>query len=87
MEVPGPDGPVIIKIKGSKARNDIARYRNDVIAFQGGDLTALDKWRGVTVQGHELLTDLKILRTLGEQDNLPEHYGSEQVIPYSGGAA
>jgi hypothetical protein len=86
MEVPGPDGPVIIKIKGSKARNDIARYRNDVFAFQGGDLTALDKWQGVTVQGHKLLTDPKILRTLGEQENLPEHFGSEQLIPYSGGA-
>jgi hypothetical protein len=86
MEVPGPDGPVIIKIKGSKARNNIARYRNDVFAFQGGDLTALDKWQGVTVQGHKLLTDPKILRTLGQQENLPEHFGSEQLIPYSGGA-
>jgi hypothetical protein len=87
MEVPGPDGPVVIKIRGSKARSEIARYRNDVFRFQGGDLTALDKWRGVTVQGHKLLTDPKILQALGEQDNLPENFGSEQVIPYSGGTA
>ena len=87
MEVPGPDGPVVIKIRGSKARSEIARYRNDVFRFQGGDLTALDKWRGVTVQGHKLLTDPEILQALGEQDNLPENFGSEQVIPYSGGTA
>jgi hypothetical protein len=87
MEVPGPDGPIVIKIRGSKARNEIARFRNDVFAFLGGDVTALDKWKGVNVQGHELLTDPRILRLLGEQENLPEHFGSEQVIPYSGGAA
>jgi hypothetical protein len=87
MEVPGPDGPVVIKISGSKARNEIARYRNDVFSFQRGDLTALDKWQGVTVQGHKLLTDPEILMTLGEADNLPEHFGSEQVTPYSGGTA
>jgi len=85
MEVPGPDGPVVIKIRGSKARNEIARYRNDVFNFQRGDLTAVDKWRGVTIQGHRLLTDPKILQRLGEQENLPEHFGSEQVVPYSGG--
>jgi hypothetical protein len=85
MEVPGPDGPVLIKIRGSKARNEIARYRNDVFRFEGGDLTAIDKWHGVTVQGHKLLTDPKILQTLGEQENLPEHFGSEQPIPYSAG--
>lgn len=87
MEVPGPNGPELIKVKGSKARNEFARYRNDVFRFQGGDLTALDKWDGVTIQGHKLLTDRRILQRLGEQDNLPEHFGSEQLIPYSGGAA
>jgi hypothetical protein len=33
------------------------------------------------------VTDAEILRRLGEADNLPEHFGSEQVIPYSGGTA
>jgi hypothetical protein len=87
MEVPGPDRPIVIKIKGSNARNKIARFRNDVFSFQRGDLTALDKWRGVTIQGHKLLTDPRIIRALGEQGNLPEHFGSEQVIPYSSGVA
>lgn len=87
MEVPGPDGPIVIKIKGSNARNKIARFRNDVFSFLGGNRFALDKWKGVTIQGHPLLTDLRIIRLLGEQDNLPEHFGSEQIIPYSGGAA
>lgn len=85
MEVPGPHGPELIKVRGSKARNEIARYRNDVFLFQGGDLSALDKWDGVTIQGHKLLTDRQILQGLGE-DNLPENFGSEQVIPYAGGA-
>ena len=86
MEIPGPNGPQLIKVRGSKARNEFARYRNDVFRFQGGDLTALDKWDEVTIQGHKLLTDRQILQRLGQQDNLPEHFGSEQVIPYSGGA-
>jgi hypothetical protein len=85
MEIPGPDGPIVIKIRGSKARSEVARFRNDVFRFLGGDRSALDKWKGVTIQGHKLLTDPAIIRLLGEQDNLPEHFGSEQAIPYSGG--
>jgi len=87
MEIQGPNGPELIKVRGSKARNEFAKYRNDVFRFLAGDGSALDKWDGVTVQGHKLLTDPRIIRMLGEQDNLPEHFGSEQVIPYSGGAA
>ena len=87
MQIPGPDGPVVVKIKGYKAKTEIARFRNDVFSFLGGNRSALEKWKGVTIQGHELLTDPRIIRLLGEQDNLPEHFGSEQVIPYSGGAA
>jgi hypothetical protein len=86
MEVPGPDGPVVIKIRGSKARSDVARFRNDVFDFLKGDAGALDKWKGVKIQGHELLTDPRMIQLLGEQDNLPEHFGSEQIIPYSSGA-
>jgi len=87
MEIHGPNGPELIKVRGSKARNEVARYRNDVFRFQAGDLAALDRWDGVTIQGHKLFTDRKILLAQAEQDNLPEHFGSEQVIPYSGGAA
>ena len=87
MEVPGPNGPIVIKIKGSKARSQVARFRNDVFDFLGGNVSALDKWKRVKIQGHELLTDPQIIRLLGEQDNLPEHFGSEQVIPYSRGNA
>jgi len=86
MEIPGADGPIVVKIRGSKARSDMARFRNDVFAFLGGDAGVLAKWKGVKIQGHELLTDPGIIRLLGEQENLPEHFGSEQVIPYSGGA-
>jgi hypothetical protein len=85
MEIPGPDGPIVIKIRGYKAKTEVARFRNDVFSFLGGDESALNKWKGVTIQGHELLTDPDIIRLLGEQENLPEHFGSEQVIPYSGG--
>lgn len=87
MEIPGPEGPIVVKIKGYKAKSEVARFRNDVFRFLGGDRSALEKWKGIRIQGHELLTDPRIIRLLGEQDNLPEHFGSEQVIPYSGGAA
>jgi hypothetical protein len=87
MEIPGPDGPILITVRGSKARGEFARFRNDVFSFLGGNRSALDKWNGVTIQGHKLLTDPRIIRLLGEQGNLPEHFGSEQVIPYAGGAA
>src|SRR5215469_49986 len=79
LEIRGPDGPIIIKIRGSKARSEAARFRNDVFRFLGGDLTAIDEWKGVSIQGHELLTDPHILRLLGKQGNLPEHFGSEQI--------
>lgn len=87
LEIPGPDGPILVKIRGSKAKGEFARFRNDVFSFLGGNRFALDKWKGVTIQGHKLLTDPRIIRLLGKQDKLPEHFGSEQVIPYSGGAA
>jgi hypothetical protein len=87
LEIPGPAGPILITVRGSKAKGQVARFRNDFFRFLGGDRSALDKWDGVTIQGHELLTDPRIVRMLGEQGNLPEHFGSEQVIPYSGGAA
>jgi len=87
MEIPGPDGPIVIKIRGSKAKSEVAQFRNDVFSFLGGNRSALRKWKGVKIQGHELLTDPRVIRILGEQGNLPEHFGSEQVIPYSGGAA
>src|SRR5207237_130761 len=87
MEVPGPDEPILITIRGSKARNDVARFRNDVFQFLSGDVSAIEKWKGVKIQGYELLADAEILRRLGEQENLPEHFGSEQVIPYSGAGA
>lgn len=87
MEIPGPDGPIVVKIKGYKAKSEMARFRNDVFSFLGGNRSALDKWKGVRIQGHELLTDPRIIRILGEQGNLPEHFGSEQIIPYSSGAA
>lgn len=87
MEIPGPDGPILIKIRGSKAKGELARFRNDFFRVLAGDRSAIDKWKGVTIQGHKLLTDPRIIRMLGEEDNLPEHFGSEQVIPYSSGAA
>ena len=87
MEIPGPNGPVVITIRGSKAKREVAQFRNDVFSFLGGNRSALDKWKGVRIQGHELLTDARIIRLLGEQDNLIEYFGSEQVIPYSGGPA
>jgi hypothetical protein len=87
LEMPGPDGPVIRKVRGYKAKTEMVRFRNDYFKFLGGDQTALDKWKGVRIQGYEPVTDPQIIRLQGEQGNLPEHFGSEQIVPYSGGAA
>jgi len=87
LEIPGPDRPIVVKIRGYKAKSEMARFRNDFFSFLGGDRSALDKWKDVKIQGHELLTDPRIISVLGEQNNLPEHFGSEQVIPYSSGAS
>jgi hypothetical protein len=87
LEIPGRDGPIVVKVRGSKAASELARFRNDVFRFLAGERTALDKWKGVSVQGHELLTDPRIIELLGEQGNLPEHFGSEQIIPYYGATA
>jgi hypothetical protein len=70
MEIPGPEGPIVVKIKGYKAKSEVARFRNDVFRFLGGDRSALEKWKGIKIQGHELLTDPRIIRLLGEQDSL-----------------
>jgi hypothetical protein len=86
MEVPGPNGWMLMKMKGSSARNKWARFRNDALAFLGGDLSALDKWKGVRIQGHELTTDPRSIQLLGDEEKRPEHFGSEQPIPYAGGA-
>ena len=86
LEIPGVDGVIVVKVKGYKAKTEVARFRNDVFKFLGGDRSALDKWKGVSIEGHKLLTDPDIIRHLGEQENLPQHFGSEQLIPYSGGA-
>jgi hypothetical protein len=87
LEIPGRDGPIVVRVRGYKAKSEMVRFRNDVFSFLGGDGSTLDKWKGVKIQGHELLTDPRIIRMLGEQGNLPEHFGSEQIIPYSGGRA
>jgi hypothetical protein len=87
LEIPGRDGPILITVRGSKAKSEVARFRNDFFSFLGGNRSALDKWDGVTIQGHKLLTDPRVARMLGEQGNLPEHFGSEQAIPYSKGSA
>jgi hypothetical protein len=84
MQMPSENGPILMKIRGYKAKREMTRYREDYFRFLEGDQSVLDKWKGVTIQGHKLLTDPDIIRLQGEGENLPEHFGSEQVIPYSG---
>src|SRR5262249_8982521 len=33
MEIPGPDGPIVVRIRGFKAKTEMARFRNDFFSY------------------------------------------------------
>jgi len=83
LQIPGPDGPRDITVRGSKAASKFANYRAAINRLLRGDRHALDRWHGKTIQGIQLVTDTK---TLVEQ-------ARKEMLPYSlyrslaGGAA
>ena len=83
MQIPGPHGPVEIKVRGSKEATDVARYKAAVNRFLSGDLKALAPWRGKKIAGVELVTDRRTLKSLAQDEKLP--YSLYRSL--SGGAA
>jgi hypothetical protein len=71
LEIPGPDGPIEISVRGSKAASEVARYKAAVNRFLAGDRNALAEWHGKKLSGIELVTTGNTLKGLAERDLLP----------------
>jgi hypothetical protein len=71
LQIPGPHGPVEIKAHGSKEATEVARYKAAVNRFLGGDLKALEPWRGRKIAGVQLVTDRQALKGLAQKELLP----------------
>src|SRR5450755_4336980 len=64
LQIPGPDGPVQVTVKGSKEATDLAAYVTARAAFlRSGDESLLRRFDGKKIGGHALVTDSKILTT------------------------
>jgi hypothetical protein len=83
LQIPGPNGPIDINVRGSKRASEFAQYKAAVNRLLAGDRNALADWHGKKIGDISLVTDTK---TLVEQANL-------EMLPYSlyrslsGGAA
>jgi hypothetical protein len=71
LQIPGPNGPKEINVRGSKAASEIARYKAAVNRYLSGDPSALVDWRGKKIAGHEVVTDENTLKGLAVNDLLP----------------
>jgi hypothetical protein len=71
LQIPGPHGPVEIKVRGSRAASEVARYKSAVNRFLGGDRHALAKWHGKKIAGVELITAGNILVDQADKGLLP----------------
>ncbi len=83
LQIPGPDGPRDVTVRGSKAASEFANYKAAINRLLRGDRNAMATWHGKKIAGIELITDTK---TLTEQ-------ARKELLPYSlyrslaGGAA
>jgi hypothetical protein len=73
LQIPGPDGPRDITVRGSKAASEFANYKAAINRLLRGDRNAMAPWHGKKIAGIELITDTK---TLVEQ-------ARKEVLPYS----
>jgi hypothetical protein len=73
LQIPGPDGPKDVTVRGSKAASEFANYKAAINRLLRGDRQALARWHGKTIQGIPLITDTK---TLVEQ-------ARKEILPYS----
>lgn len=73
LQIPGPDGPRDITVRGSKAASQCANYKAAINRLLRGDRDAMAAWQGKKIAGIELITDTK---TLVEQ-------ARKEILPYS----
>ena len=71
LEIPGPNGPVEIRVRGSKAANEAARFKAAVNRALRGDRSAFGPWRGKKIAGTDLITDLSVLADQADKGLLP----------------
>lgn len=71
LQIPGPNGPIEIKVRGSKTATEVAKYKAAANRFLSGDGSALAAWHGKKIAGIELITAGNILKTLAVKDLLP----------------
>ena len=83
LQIPGPNGPREISVRGSKAASEVANYKAAVNRFLRGDRNALAEWHGKKIAGVELVTDGKVLVDQADKGQLP--YALYRSL--SGGAA
>lgn len=83
LQIPGPNGPMDITVRGSKAASEAAKYKAAINRLLRGDRNAMARWRGKKIAGVELITDPKILIEQARKEILP--YSLYRSL--SGGAA
>jgi hypothetical protein len=83
VQIPGPFGPVEIKVRGLKQATDAARYDAAVNRYLRGDLDALAPWHGKKIGGVELITSGPTIKGLAQKEFLPHSL----YRALSGGAA
>jgi hypothetical protein len=71
LQIPGPNGPQEIKVRGSKTATQVAKYKGAVNRFLQGDRNALAAWHGKKIAGIELITAESTLKSLAVKDLLP----------------
>ena len=78
LQIPGPDGPIQVTVKGSKAASELAAYVSARAAFlRSGDESALRRFKGKKIGGQLLVTDPKLLTEQAEQgDSFDQLYSS-----------
>jgi len=83
LQIPGPNGPIKVNVRGSKLASEFAKYKAAVNRLLAGDRDALKDWHGKQIAGILLVTDTKTLVEQAHQEMLP--YSLYRSL--SGGAA
>ena len=71
LQIPGPDGPIEITVRGLRAARKVAKYKGAVNRLLGGDRNALAEWHGKKIAGIELITATDILIDQADKGLLP----------------
>jgi hypothetical protein len=69
--ISGPNGPIEISVRGSKAASEVANYKAAVNRFLRGDRNALAGWHGKKIAGFELITAGHVLVDQADKGLLP----------------